>query len=118
MAHRVSFSVFKGEIPPGLCVLHRCDTPMCVNPDHLFLGTQSDNMLDMYAKNRGAATRRRESGLGGVGVTRRKNGRWQAQFSFNSTTKYVGCFATRDEAIAASASAIAKALSQPGDVRG
>ena len=50
-AARVSWQLHKGQIPMGLQVLHRCDTPMCVNPEHLFLGTRSDNMWDMSAKN-------------------------------------------------------------------
>jgi hypothetical protein len=52
MAHRVSYEMAYGPILPGLFCLHHCDTPACVRPDHLFLGTQGDNMRDMVSKNR------------------------------------------------------------------
>jgi hypothetical protein len=52
MAHRVSWQSVNGDIPVGMLVLHRCDNPPCVNPDHLFLGTNQDNMDDMTAKGR------------------------------------------------------------------
>lgn len=52
-AHRVAYRLYKGDIG-GLNVLHSCDTPCCVNPDHLFLGSLSDNMRDCVRKRRNA----------------------------------------------------------------
>jgi hypothetical protein len=54
MAHRAAWMVKHGDIPEGMLVLHRCDTPGCINPDHLFLGTQQDNENDKVAKGRQA----------------------------------------------------------------
>ncbi len=52
LAHRAMFKAKHGSIPRGMNVLHRCDNPSCINPDHLFPGTQLDNMQDCSRKGR------------------------------------------------------------------
>lgn len=56
-AHRASWMIYRGPIPDGVDVLHQCDIRCCINPDHLFLGTQADNIADMLKKNRAADMR-------------------------------------------------------------
>lgn len=51
-AHRASWLLNRGSIADGMQILHKCDTPACVNPDHLFVGTNLDNMRDRYVKGR------------------------------------------------------------------
>lgn len=62
LAHRLSYIEYVGPIRKGLNVLHKCDVPACVNPDHLFIGTQKANIRDMIRKGRdnSQATRNRQ----------------------------------------------------------
>ena len=52
-SHRLAYELYVGPIPAGKVVMHICDRPRCVNPDHLRVGTQAENMADMKAKGRG-----------------------------------------------------------------
>ncbi len=62
-SHRVSWEIHRGTIPAGMCVLHRCDTRSCVNPNHLFIGTKTDNNLDRDNKGRHIALRGENHGM-------------------------------------------------------
>lgn len=55
LAHRWVYRRYHGEIPAGMCVLHTCDVACCVNPDHLYLGTQLQNIKDRVARGRGGS---------------------------------------------------------------
>lgn len=55
--HRVAWELTNGKIPEGMCVLHKCDIPSCINPGHLFLGSNKDNAEDRKAKGRNGLMR-------------------------------------------------------------
>lgn len=78
-AHRAAWQIFRGDITPDQHVLHRCDNPACVNPDHLFLGNQAVNMEDMAFKGRQAKGRRNANYLHGRYVGQKANPKYATQ---------------------------------------
>lgn len=97
-AHRASYKFYRGPIPDGLWVLHRCDVRCCINPDHLWLGTHQDNVDDMMAKGR--------KPIGPRPLTRgttfdKKRRKWVAQKLVNRRRYYFGAFPSEEEAHAA-----------------
>jgi hypothetical protein len=92
LAHRCAWQLLNGEIPLGAHVLHSCDTPLCVNPDHLFIGSHTDNMRDMYAKRHDRWHRNAPRWV----TFHKQAGKWQARVQ-----RYIGLFVTEGEAIQA-----------------
>jgi hypothetical protein len=62
LAHRVAYTLAKGEIPKGFVVRHTCDNPACCNPDHLILGTHADNTADMIKRQRNCTFKGEQNG--------------------------------------------------------
>jgi len=108
-AHRVSWEIHKGPIPVGKQVLHTCDNPPCVNPEHLFLGTNTDNVQDKVFKYRQAKglehrnksgcykTSNMQSKFKGVSWNK-ENKKWEVQAKLNNKKKFLGYFDNEIEA--------------------
>jgi HNH endonuclease/helix-turn-helix resolvase-like protein len=90
LAHRVSWELCNGPIPDGICVLHKCDNPPCVRPDHLFLGTKLDNPTDRLIKGRlGRVTKLNEESVYSMWQLYQNGtslGELAAQFNVNYST--------------------------------
>lgn len=97
-AHRLAYTLYRGEIPAGMCVLHNCDSGWCVNPDHLRLGTRQDNNEDRRIRGRAAKKLTRDqaeeirlSVESGAGLARRF-GVSQSMVSVIRSGKYWRCW--------------------------
>lgn len=121
-AHRWIYEHEIGPIPRGALVCHRCDTPSCVRPDHLFLGTEITNSADMMLKRRQPKCWARTSAYSGVSrINRTVNGRpyeyWAAIASRDGMRVYLGQFRTELEAaVAYDEFVVAHGLARPTNV--
>lgn len=88
LAHRAMWLVELGPIPNGLSVLHKCDVPCCVNPNHLFLGDYVDNAVDMIAKGRHRYIAHMGEANGNAKVTETMVRQIRAQYSSGKTSQH------------------------------
>lgn len=90
LAHRIAYKIIHGDIFNSLNVCHKCDNTKCVNPSHLFTGTQSDNMIDKMKKKRHRMFGR-ASKYNGV-TWRNDSKKWRAIVTFKGNKIHIGCF--------------------------
>lgn len=108
-AHRVAWMLANGDVElPSLCVLHRCDNRLCVNPAHLFLGTRRDNDEDMAKKWRG-----RRAALPFGAHPQPRGGRFIARLTTRGKQVYLGTYDTPEEASAVAVAAKCRLYDTP-----
>lgn len=111
LSHRVAWALYRGPVPSGMCVLHKCDNGSCVNPDHLQLGTQEENNIDMARKWRGTSG----SGKRLFGARRNSQSeKFSAEVYSRGESFYLGTFDTELEAHLTAVAAKHELMAQKG----
>ena len=91
-AHRLAYKLAYGEIPTNKVICHHCDNPSCINPEHLWAGTQSENIVDAYKKGRKRAKKKTHCKWGhplfGDNLGVYKNGRYCRQCNIKNSAAY------------------------------